>query len=78
VILKKIKENIFCESMAVITVVLAGIDMFFLDFDLEYFTNNIMWFAIIIFVIVSNIISLREDIIKYRCLKQETLNEDTE
>lgn len=70
--MKTIRDNMFCEGMAVFTLSLACVDMFFVNFNLEYLADNIMWFAVMIFLIVSNILSLVND---YRYLKERKSDE---
>lgn len=69
--MKTIRNNMFCEGMAAFILSLACVDMFFVDFNLDYFADNIMWFTVMIFLIVSNSLSLVEDVNAYRYLKRE-------
>lgn len=68
--MKKIKDNIFCEGIAVFTLSMACVDMFFVDFNLDYFADNIMWFVVMIFLIVSNVRSLVVSVNDYKYLKK--------
>ena len=69
--MKKLKENIFWESIATLTLSIACIDMFFIDFNLEHVADNIMWFVVTIFLIIRNSLSLVEDAHAYMYLKRE-------
>lgn len=56
--IKKVKEKLFCDSIATFVLFMTCVDWFFLDFNIEYFANNIMWFFLIVILIVSNIHSI--------------------
>lgn len=67
---KKTIDNILCDSIAVFVLSISCGDMFFVDFNIEYFANNIMWFALMIFLIVDKIYSAVSGINEYRYLKE--------
>lgn len=71
---KKLEEAILCEVVAVFCCSVILIDKFLLEFSLEYFSDNIMSFTILVGLIILYIRDLVKDWKKYRELKDDDEN----